>query len=104
MPFGTRRRSRSRLKSAMTMSNSGCVCVTTEKVLIRRFSRVMAVRDTTAYPVCGNAPHLWEAKLTVWSEVDAGTEVELRVPASTVYAHSSKTFLVVRNFASEGMK
>ena len=26
------------------------------------------------------------AKLTVWSEVDAGTEVELRVPASTAYA------------------
>lgn len=24
-------------------------------------------------------------KLTVWSEVDSGTEVELRVPASTAY-------------------
>ena len=24
-------------------------------------------------------------KLTVWSEVEAGTEVELRVPASTAY-------------------
>ena len=25
-------------------------------------------------------------KLTVWSEVDAGTEVELRVPGGTAYA------------------
>ena len=30
------------------------------------------------------------AKLTVWSEVDAGTEVELRVPASTAYATSRR--------------
>jgi signal transduction histidine kinase len=29
---------------------------------------------------------LMGAKLTVWSQVDAGTEVELRVPAGTVYA------------------
>ena len=27
-------------------------------------------------------------KLAVWSEVGAGTEVELRVPASTVYARA----------------
>jgi signal transduction histidine kinase len=26
------------------------------------------------------------AKLTVWSEIDGGTEVELRLPASTAYA------------------
>ena len=26
------------------------------------------------------------AKLTVWSEVDAGTEVEFSVPGSTAYA------------------
>jgi len=25
-------------------------------------------------------------KLTVWSELDAGTEVELQIPASTAYA------------------
>jgi signal transduction histidine kinase len=29
-------------------------------------------------------------KLAVWSEVDAGTEVELRVPASTVYATAQR--------------
>ena len=30
-------------------------------------------------------------KLVVWSEVDAGTEVELRVPASTAYATAQRT-------------
>ena len=30
-------------------------------------------------------------KLVVWSEVDAGTEVELRVPASTAYATAQKS-------------
>jgi len=29
-------------------------------------------------------------KLVVWSEVDAGTEVELRVPASTAYATAQR--------------
>ena len=29
-------------------------------------------------------------KLAVWSEVGAGTEVELRVPASTVYATAAR--------------
>jgi signal transduction histidine kinase len=29
-------------------------------------------------------------KLTVWSEVDAGTEVELQIPASTAYAKSPR--------------
>jgi len=30
------------------------------------------------------------AKLVVWSEVDAGTEVELRVSASAVYATAQR--------------
>ena len=34
-------------------------------------------------------------KLAVWSEVGAGTEVELRLPASTVYATSASALLVV---------
>ena len=29
-------------------------------------------------------------KLVVWSEVDAGTEVELRIPAATAYATAPK--------------
>jgi signal transduction histidine kinase len=29
-------------------------------------------------------------KLVIWSEVDAGTEVELRIPASAAYATASK--------------
>jgi signal transduction histidine kinase len=30
-------------------------------------------------------------KLVVWSEVEAGTEVELRVPADTAYATAQRT-------------
>ena len=40
-------------------------------------------------------------KLVVWSEVDAGTEVELRVPASTAYA-TAQRFVVFTQ--GEGMK
>ena len=61
------------------------------KGLIQRFSRATAVRDTMACPVCGNAPHSLERKLTVWSEVDAGTEVELRIPADTAYATARRS-------------
>jgi hypothetical protein len=31
------------------------------------------------------------AKLTVWSEVDAGTELELRLPASVAYITGRKS-------------
>ena len=55
-PFFMQTQSRSRSKSAMTMSNSACACGTTERGLIRRFSRLRAVRDTTDCPECGNAP------------------------------------------------
>src|SRR6185503_11694931 len=40
-------------------------------------------------------------KLVVWSEVGAGTEVELRVPASTVYATLARRSWASRLFASE---
>jgi signal transduction histidine kinase/ligand-binding sensor domain-containing protein len=38
-------------------------------------------------------------KLVVWSEVDAGTEVELRVPASTAYATVRRSSWLSRKFA-----
>ncbi len=43
--------------------------------------------------------------LAVWSEVDAGTEVELRIPCRTAYTHLPKRFLVVANICqkSQGM-
>jgi len=40
------------------------------------------------------------AKLTVWSEVDAGTEVELRVPAGVAYATARKGSWLSRTFAA----
>jgi signal transduction histidine kinase len=39
------------------------------------------------------------AKLTVWSEVDSGTEVELRVPASAAYATKIRSSWWARKFA-----
>ena len=40
-------------------------------------------------------------KLTVWSEVEAGTEVELRVPAGIAYATDRKHSWFARNFAAK---
>ena len=37
-------------------------------------------------------------KLTVWSEINAGTEVELCIPASTVYVAASRRSWWARNF------
>ena len=39
--------------------------------------------------------------LAVWSEVGAGTEVELRLPASTVYATSARNSWLSRRFAAK---
>jgi signal transduction histidine kinase len=38
-------------------------------------------------------------KLTVWSEVEAGTEVELRVPASTAYTADRRASWLSRKLA-----
>ncbi len=40
-------------------------------------------------------------KVTIWSEVDAGTEVELRVPAGIAYATARKRSWVVRTFSAK---
>ena len=49
---------------------------------------------------------LIQGKLAVWSEVDAGTEVELRVPASAAYTTDRKRSWWLQKFAgkSEGIK
>jgi len=44
---------------------------------------------------------LMGAKLTVWSEVDAGTEVELRLPAGIAYATSRKRSWLSQAFAAK---
>src|SRR5271166_5269422 len=41
------------------------------------------------------------AKLTVWSEVDAGTEVEVRVPASIAYATARRRSWLSQAFAAK---
>jgi len=40
-------------------------------------------------------------KLAVWSEVDAGTEVEVRIPASTAYAATRRSSWLARKFAAK---
>jgi signal transduction histidine kinase len=40
-------------------------------------------------------------KLVVWSEVDVGTEVEVRVPASTAYATTRRGSWLVRKFTAK---
>jgi signal transduction histidine kinase len=44
---------------------------------------------------------LIQGKLAVWSEVDEGTEVELRVPASTVYTTDHKRSWFVQKFTGK---
>ena len=44
---------------------------------------------------------LMGAKLTVWSEVDAGTEVEVRVPASIAYATARRRSWLSQAFAAK---
>ncbi len=44
---------------------------------------------------------LIQGKLAVWSEVDEGTEVELRVPASAAYTTDRKRSWLVRKFAAK---
>jgi signal transduction histidine kinase len=40
-------------------------------------------------------------KLTVWSEVEAGTEVELRVPAGLAYASAQRASWLSKAFAGK---
>ena len=100
-PFFMQTQSRSRSKSAMTMSASDCGSGTTERALMQRFSRRRAGRDITACRACGNAPQLIGGKLTIWSEVDAGTEVELRVPAAIAYVSDRRGSWFSRTVAAK---
>jgi hypothetical protein len=45
---------------------------------------------------------LMGGRLVVWNEVDAGTEVELRIPGSRRLRNSSEVFLVVAKVGRKG--
>ena len=62
-----------------------------EKALIQRFSPVKVVMGHYGLPGMRERATLIGGKLVVWSEVDEGTEVELRVPASTAYATARRS-------------
>jgi hypothetical protein len=69
----------------------------------QEIERALAASRGRVYGVEG-APEraaLMGGKLAVWSEVGAGTEVELRVPARTVYATSLRRTWFSRLFASD---
>jgi signal transduction histidine kinase len=44
---------------------------------------------------------LIKGKLAMWSEVDSGTEVELRVPANTAYTADRKRYWLFRKFTGQ---
>jgi len=44
---------------------------------------------------------LMGGKLTIWSEVDAGTEVELRLPADIAYVSARRGLWFSRKFAAK---
>jgi len=99
--FITPKQSRWKLKSAMTMTNSDCACATTERAWMRLFSPAMVSRDTIACAWMRERAKLIQGKLVVWSEVDEGTEVELRVPASAAYTAAAGASWFSRKFAGK---
>ena len=62
-----------------------------EKALIQRFSRSQGSEGHYGLPGMRERATLIGGKLVVWSEVDEGTEVELRVPASSAYATAQRS-------------
>ena len=68
----------------MTMRSSGCECGMTERALMQ-LSRRQSREGHFGLPGMRERATLIGGKLTIWSEVDAGAEVELRIPASRAY-------------------
>ncbi len=83
------------------MNNSDCVCGTTEKALMQRFYRATAVEGHYGLPGMRERATVMGGKLVVWSEVDAGTEVELTRSCRAAYATVRQTFLVFTKFAGK---
>ena len=77
------------------------MCGTTEKALIRRFSHVQGGRGHYGLPGMRERAKLIGGKLTIWSEVDAGTEVELRIPAGIAYTTAQRGSWLSRTFAGK---
>ena len=90
MRSGTRRPGASRSKSATTASSSGCGCATMAKGSIERCSPDQGLEGHYGLRGMPERAALIGGTLAVWSEAGAGTEVELRLPASTVYATSPR--------------
>jgi signal transduction histidine kinase len=73
----------------MTM-NSDCASGTTERALMRRFLSSHGLEGHYGLRAMRERATLIKGKLAVWSEVNEGTEVELRVPASAAYTTDHK--------------
>ena len=65
----------------------GCVSGTMERASTRS-TWTRDAPDTGVCPACASAPQQIGAQLNLWSEVGAGTEVELRIPGSVAYGTS----------------
>ena len=61
-----------------------------EEVLIRQFFSRQSMEGHYGLPGMRERATLIGGKLEIWSEINAGTEVELRIPASTAYATTAK--------------
>ena len=88
---GTLGHGRSRLKSVTTLSNSGYGCRDDGKGVDPAILSSQGSEGHYGLPGMRERATLIGGKLAVWSEVDAGTEVELRVPASTAYAAARRS-------------
>ena len=101
MPSGTRMPGGSRSRSATTTSNSALRVRDDGKGID---PKVLANQGLEGHYGLRGMPEraaLIGGKLAVWSEVGAGTEVELRLPASIVYATSRRRSWWSRLLASK---
>jgi len=85
----------------MTRSNSDCACGTMERVLIQRSS--LGHGSERHYGLRGMRERttLIGGKLVVWSEVDAGTELELRVSGDHAYETGRRASWLSKKFSEK---
>ena len=73
----------------MTSGSFGCGCGTTERALTPKDLNEEGRAGHYGLRGMRERAKLMGGKLAVWSELDSGTEVELRIPASRAYETST---------------
>ena len=89
MRSGMRARRRTKWTSATISAGSGCACATTVRASTPQRRLDGPTKDIYGMAGMHERATLVGGTLSVWSEVDFGTEAELTIPASIAYAKSA---------------